>query len=237
RLPINRRTSGGASRAPLGGRGRGDLRLVQRTNLALAFPRHAEEALGQRDRLLLRLRLDDRVAADHFLRIRERPIGHGELVAGLADPESLRAVLEPAGGDQCAGPGHLLDQLPHLLHLALAGRRGGLLARPVDAHVSHCRLSLRYAFEAWRQRRAFEVTWERIRSSCFRISPLGSLGAKSSVSNTWRSSISVPPSNGARLSHSIASSFDFTCQSQKPAISSFVSLNGPSVTVRLVPSN
>src|SRR4029077_9933306 len=37
--------------------------------------------------------------------------------------------------------------------------------------------------------------------------------------------------------HSIASSFDFTCHSQKPAISSFVSAKGPSVTVRLFPEN
>ena len=42
---------------------------------------------------------------------------------------------------------------------------------------------------------------------------------------------------GQRLTHSIASSFDFTCQSQKPAISSFVSAKGPSITVRFPPEN
>ena len=42
---------------------------------------------------------------------------------------------------------------------------------------------------------------------------------------------------GQRLTHSIASSFDFTCHSQKPAISSFVSAKGPSITVRLSPEN
>src|ERR1041384_4203073 len=42
---------------------------------------------------------------------------------------------------------------------------------------------------------------------------------------------------GQRLTHSIASSFDFTCQIQKPAISSLVSANGPSITVRLLPEN
>src|SRR6185436_5734363 len=31
--------------------------------------------------------------------------------------------------------------------------------------------------------------------------------------------------------------FDFTFQSQKPAITSFVSVNGPSTTVRLFPEN
>src|SRR5439155_7874739 len=55
-------------------------------------------------------------------------------------------------------------------------------------------------------------------------------------SNTWRISTSVW-SNGARLSHSIASSFDFTCHSQKPAISSFASVKGPSVTMRFAPEN
>src|SRR6267143_466971 len=62
--------------------------------------------------------------------------------------------------------------------------------------------------------------------------PLGSLGAKSRVSNTCRISTSVS-SKGARLSHSIASSLDFTCQSQTPATSSFVSAKGPSTTVCL----
>src|SRR5262249_10459479 len=33
------------------------------------------------------------------------------------------------------------------------------------------------------------------------------------------------------------SSFDFTCQSQKPATSSFASVNGPSITVRCFPEN
>src|SRR6185437_13835454 len=58
--------------------------------------------------------------------------------------------------------------------------------------------------------------------------------------NTWRiSSTASSPGigSGQRLTHSIASSFDLHCQSQKPAISSLVSANGPSVTVRLPPEN
>src|SRR5882672_9029561 len=66
--------------------------------------------------------------------------------------------------------------------------------------------------------------------------PLGSLGAKSGVSNTCRISTSVS-SKGARLSHSIASSLDFTCHSQNPATSSLVSAKGPSITVRFPFSN
>src|SRR2546426_265618 len=62
---------------------------------------------------------------------------------------------------------------------------------------------------------------------------------KSSASNTWRISISDSPAwgLGQRLTHSIASSLDFTCQIQKPATSSFVSAKGPSTTVRFAPEN
>src|SRR6266571_4276466 len=62
---------------------------------------------------------------------------------------------------------------------------------------------------------------------------------KSSASKTWRISISASPSwgLGQRLTHSTASSMDLTCHSQKPAISSLVSLKGPSITVRSAPEN
>ena len=42
---------------------------------------------------------------------------------------------------------------------------------------------------------------------------------------------------GQRFTHSIASSIDLTFQIQKPAISSLVSANGPSITVRFAPEN
>src|SRR5712691_804037 len=77
---------------------------------------------------------------------------------------------------------------------------------------------------------AFLAICARCRSSCSRSSGVNS-GPKSSASKTWRISTSVS-SKGARLSHSIASSFDLTCHSQNPATSSFVSLKGPSITVR-----
>src|SRR5207244_2254066 len=75
----------------------------------------------------------------------------------------------------------------------------------------------------------FLICW-RSRSSRSLISGVSS-APKSAASNTCRTSTSVPPSNGARFSHSIASSFDFTCHSQKPAISSLLSAKGPSITV------
>src|SRR6202046_4771012 len=42
---------------------------------------------------------------------------------------------------------------------------------------------------------------------------------------------------GPRLTHSMASSRDLTCQSQKPATSSLASVKGPSTTVRDLPEN
>jgi len=59
---------------------------------------------------------------------------------------------------------------------------------------------------------AFAAASSRWRSSCSLSSGV-SAGPKSSTSNTWRSS-TVPSWKGARLSHSSASSFDRTCQSQ-----------------------
>src|SRR5438445_3638698 len=77
----------------------------------------------------------------------------------------------------------------------------------------------------------------RRRSSCSRNSGVNS-SPKPSASNTWRiSSCDSPCSNGLgqRLAHSMASSSDLHCHSQKPATSSLVSGDGPSGTVRLSP--
>src|SRR5689334_14374936 len=73
----------------------------------------------------------------------------------------------------------------------------------------------------------------RSRSSACRSSGV-SAGPKSSASNTWRIS-TMPSRNGTRLTHSMASSLDFTWTSQKPATSSLVSANGPSTTLRWSP--
>src|ERR1700722_2394015 len=73
--------------------------------------------------------------------------------------------------------------------------------------------------------------WPCSLNSGVRFSP------KSFASYTGRISTSVPPSNGARFTHSTASSIERTCQIQYPAINSLVSVNGPSVTVRLLPEN
>src|SRR5436309_2598433 len=80
--------------------------------------------------------------------------------------------------------------------------------------------------------------WARRRSSCSLSSGVNS-GPKSAASNTRRISTSVSSlwGLGQRFSHSMASSIDLTCHSQKPAINSFVSVNGPSITVRFAPEN
>src|ERR1700730_14260120 len=78
--------------------------------------------------------------------------------------------------------------------------------------------------------------WARSLSS-WALSSGESWAPKSAASNTGRISTSVPPSNGARLSHSTASSIDFTCQSQYQAMRSLVSAKGPSITVRFGPEN
>src|SRR5260370_35796760 len=51
--------------------------------------------------------------------------------------------------------------------------------------------------------------------------------AKSSISKTWRISISESTAwgLGQRLTHSMSPSGDLTCQSQKPATSALVSVN------------
>ena len=84
----------------------------------------------------------------------------------------------------------------------------------------------------------YDMGRARSRSSCALSSGVSS-APKSSASNSWRISISQSPSWGLGhcLTHSIASSFDGTCHSQNPAINSFVSANGPSITVRLSPEN
>src|SRR5215217_740129 len=81
----------------------------------------------------------------------------------------------------------------------------------------------------------------RMRSSCSLSSGVNS-APKSSASKICRISTSaslgeLSASYGMRLTHSIASSIDFTFQIQKPAISSRVSANGPSVTIRFPPEN
>src|SRR5262245_30801559 len=80
--------------------------------------------------------------------------------------------------------------------------------------------------------------WARMRSSWALSSGVNS-APKSSASNIWRISTSASSlwGLGQRFNHPIASSIDLHCQIQNPASNSFVSANGPSITVRLLPEN
>ena len=73
---------------------------------------------------------------------------------------------------------------------------------------------------------------------CHAVGPDPAAGAKSSASKTAgsrRSRRSYGYGFGQRRIHSITSAFDRHCRIQKPAISSLVSANGPSTTVRSLP--
>src|SRR5437868_1325614 len=81
----------------------------------------------------------------------------------------------------------------------------------------------------------FAPTCAGSRCSVFPNSAVDS-GAQFPPSNIWRISFSPSPATSMkRRLHSIASSFDLTSKSAKPAISSLVSVKGPSVTVNFPP--
>lgn len=149
--------------------------------------------------------------------------------AAAAAPDSGRTdhqgshenTLPPAGRLDDArlrragpGPGHRQAPLRAARrHRARAQprRRAGHHVRreaPALGRAQRARCTRREA-----QARARDSAFLRSSFSCARSSPVGSTGAKSSVSKTCR--ISTSPSwNGARLSHSIASSRDLTCHIQ-----------------------
>src|SRR5688572_29899578 len=187
-------------------------------------------ARGPGDRLLLRLHVDHPVAAEHLLGLGERAVDDPGLPAPEGDPRAHRRRVETVESEQDAGLLERLVVLHHLRH-AIGGRSGAGRGRLVAAgdhehHEAHRRVLLA-------QRRDSDSA--RILSSWARSSGVNA-SPKSSASNTGRISTSVPPSNGAFLSHSTASSIDFTCQIQNPATSSLVSANGPSITARVEPS-
>src|SRR5882757_5677466 len=95
------------------------------------------------------------------------------------------------------------------------------------------------SFNPWMQVRLFVggLIWQ-LSPFCYFVLDIF-FGQESSISKTWRISISESTAwgLGQRLTHSMASSRDLTCQIQKPAMSSLVSVKGPSTTVRDLPEN
>src|SRR5438045_3746492 len=94
----------------LGWRPRIERRLLGHlADLAFAPARHLEESLRQLDGLCLRLRVDDRVAADYLFRFGEGPVDNLEAAVGIhSHARALRAVLKPVGLDEDAGLCELL---------------------------------------------------------------------------------------------------------------------------------
>src|SRR5215831_16659220 len=102
------------------------------------------EFLAQFDGFFLRCRLQDREAADQFLRFGERPVGYGHLASGNAHPSPRRAGKQAAGLKEDAGFGHLFTEFAHRRD---QGRIGWLSCfeawiRLDYHHESHCYFSL-----------------------------------------------------------------------------------------------
>src|SRR5439155_6167555 len=100
-------------------------------HVALAVTDDREEPAGDLQRLLPRPDLDQREAARRLLRLGEGTVDHGQLPAGRLDQGTLQ--LHPAGGQQHAGPGQLVDELAHLDVQGLVRRLLGL-ARHQEPH-------------------------------------------------------------------------------------------------------
>src|SRR3982074_2079211 len=211
------------------------------------------------DRLLPRLDVNHPGAAEHFLGLGEWTIGHNGLAGRERDPRTHRGRMQAIERDQHAGVFQGLVVFHHRRHalgIELDVRWRGFVAQGNHQHhESHggvlvfcsCHSGAREA-----RTRNLEIpgpredacpgmtayyffpACARRRASCSRSSGV-SASPKSSVSKTCRISISAPPSNGARFIHSIASSRDFTWISQKPAMRSLVTANGPWLTLSCFP--
>src|SRR5688572_2078666 len=86
------------------------LELVQLPHLDLAVhgAERRREAPGPLHGLLPRLDLDERVAGHELLGLRERPVDHRALAAGITDPPAPGRGLQPGGVEQHARPDQLL---------------------------------------------------------------------------------------------------------------------------------
>lgn len=71
---------------------------VELTNFAFAVAGERQKAFGQLDRLVLRLRVQDREPAGQLLGIRERAVGDGDLVAGFCICFCIFAMCSGLGG-------------------------------------------------------------------------------------------------------------------------------------------
>src|ERR1700722_16701879 len=230
------------------------------------FLMQLHEANRPLHRFLLGRQLELREAADDFLGFGERPVGHRHLPAREPHSRTLRRIAKSSIAQHGAGLDCLFRKLRNRIHqwfgrkpLSLfvfnnhhefhgcisfkfglsslldgAGRPNVGSIYTSNEHQKNRQVKnfYRAAFTVF-----FGAVFAFIFSLCFLTTGFGSR-PKSATSKTWRISISYSPSwqSGQRLTHSTASSIDLSCQIQYPAISSLVSVNGPSITVRLSPA-
>src|SRR5690348_9526440 len=159
--------------------------------------------------------------------------------------------MQPLAGQHDAGLDQLLVVVAHLGQELFARHDAGLrigvrLDHHHDAHLSvsfdvgvaaasrTVPFGRRLASYVRRRTTAAEIDTlndrflRKFRSRYFgraswRARSTASLDSKSSNSNTWRSSMTLPSSAGQRVAQATASSFDFTWISQYPPITSFAS--------------
>src|SRR5436189_5628023 len=171
-----------------------------------------EKATRPLERFLFRRYVVDREAAEYLFRFGERAIRDGDFPVREPGARAQRRRRQPAHPDHFPLPRCFLPELHDPLDELGRRPRAGF-ARLHNGHESHGHLPERCLFFA------IAARW---RSSCSRNSGVNST-PKSSVSKNCR--ISTSPSwNGIRFAHSNASALFFTCQIQKPAISSFASV-------------
>src|SRR6187549_1543472 len=100
------------------------------------------EAPAPFDRLLLRLALQDGIAANHFLGLAEGTVSDGQLPLPYVDECALRRGKQTAYIEKDTGLDHFLRQLANGSHQLRLGRSAGLVV-PVrfdDHHETHVTL-------------------------------------------------------------------------------------------------
>src|SRR5438309_5062179 len=111
------------------------------------FPVKFHEAQRSFDRLFFRLQLKDRIPADDFLGLGERPVDRGYLPSREADARAHRSGGQSAAFDHGPGFDRLFAQLPNGVHKFL-GRMAEVLGVFDQHHESHRQISFYYRFRS-----------------------------------------------------------------------------------------
>src|SRR6266481_2652129 len=125
------------------------LRPEDLANFGLALPAGPvflvkfHEARRSFNRFFFRLQLKDRIPADDFLGLGERPVDRGDLPSRKADARARRRRRKPAAVAYRAGLDRLFTQLRHRLHKFL-GWSALVLSRLDQHHESHRDISSQF---------------------------------------------------------------------------------------------